>query len=542
VRSGEASPEKNHLYMGFGKIFLSSILDDDEFRVVVVETPKVEVDIPRDKLLSFIKLAEELGWEKSKLKRYVNAALRLRKLEREAGKSYISLLRDYNRLSSEEVKLRYTIEQLMEKRKRIEEDLNLYLEQHKLTLELVGKIAKLADALRERGLSLDDLEKAMNVIESFKNMNYNPQEILAALQVQRDLKSQINNLKNELEDVKREIEQLHQQKQKILGEIEEVHGISGELEELREFKSRLEEEVQETERRVNETKAKLEEVNAELEQRIGQKTTLEELDELIRQLQSDVERLKFEKERLNEELSELLGARGEIEEIRKRIDEERKRLEELEKDVSSRETYLEILEGELSAAYTMLKLFTDPQGVEAEDLETLVDQLQKILKIKRGELSALKPLEPHLLNRVRESIISFIFPYVRNEFVPKKVFDQLEKEVKRLSEKKAALEEELSSLRRTLEARKEAPKPAVKESYIEAFTADGKPVELKNLDKGRRVRIICPSCRNSAITNIPPKDELEELASNNCKLVFTCGKCGKSFDVPIQILLKKMEG
>ncbi|HDD40271.1 MAG TPA: hypothetical protein ENG21_03380, partial [Nitrososphaeria archaeon] len=353
---------------------------DDEFRIVVVETPKVEVDIPRDKLLSFIKLAEELGWEKSKLKRYVNAALRLRKLEREAGKSYISLLRDYNKLSSEEVKLRYTIEQLMEKRKRIEDDLNLYLEQYKLTLELVRKIAKLADALRERGLSLDDLEKAMNVIESFKNMNYNPQEILAALQEQRDLKSQINNLKNKLENVKREIEQLHREKQKILGEIEEVHGISGELEELKEFKSRLEEEVQETERRVNETKAKLEEVNAELEQRLGQKTTLEELEELIRQLRSDVERLKFEKERLNEELSELLGVRGEIEEIRKRIEEERKKLEELEKDVSSRETYLEILEGELSAAYTMLKLFTDPQGVEAEDLETLVDQLQKILK------------------------------------------------------------------------------------------------------------------------------------------------------------------
>ncbi len=539
MRSGEANPEKNHLYMEFRKIFLSSILDD-EFRIVVVETPKVEVDIPRDKLLSFIKLAEELGWEKSKLKRYVNAALRLRKLEREAGKSYISLLRDYNKLSSEEVKLRYTIEQLMEKRKRIEDDLNLYLEQYKLTLELVRKIAKLADALRERGLSLDDLEKAMNVIESFKNMNYNPQEILAALQEQRDLKSQINNLKNELENVKREIEQLHREKQKILGEIEEVHGISGELEELKEFKSRLEEEVQETERRVNETKAKLEEVNAELEQRLGQKTTLEELEELIRQLRSDVERLKFEKERLNEELSELLGVRGEIEEIRKRIEEERKKLEELEKDVSSRETYLEILEGELSAAYTMLKLFTDPQGVEAEDLETLVDQLQKILKIKRGELSALKPLEPHLVNRVRESIISLILPYVRNEFVPKKVFDQLEKEVKRLSEKKAALEEELSSLRRALEARKEeAPKPTVKESYIEAFTADGKPVELKNLDKGRRVRIICPSCKNSAITNIPPKDELEELASNNCKLVFTCGKCGKSFDIPIEILLKK---
>ena len=518
-------------------------MDDDEFRVVVVETPKVGVDIPREKLLSFIKLAEELGWDKSKVKRYVNAALRLRKLEREAGKSYLSLLRDYNRLSSEEVKLRYSIEQLMEKRKRIEEDLNLYLEQHKLTLELVGKIAKLADALRERGLNLDDLEKAMNVVESFKSTGYDVQEIISGLQEQRNLRSEIDNLKNELEEAKREIQQLQERKRKILEELEEIHGIAGELEELKRFKSELEEKIRETEKRVEEAKAKLEEVNAELEERVGQRTSLEELNDLIKELKSDVERLRFEKERLSEELSELLGIRGNIEEIRQRIEEERRRLEELEKDVSSRETYLEILEGELSAAYTVLKLFTDPQGVEAEDLETLVDQLQKILKIKRGELSALKPLEPHLLNRVRESMISLILPYVRNEFVPKKVFDQLEKEVKRLSEKKAALEEELASLRRALEAKKEeAPAPPPRESYIEAFTADGKPVELKNLEKGRKVRIICPSCRNSAVTSIPPKEELEELASNNCKLVFTCGKCGKSFDVPIQILLKKMEG
>ncbi|MDW8021551.1 MAG: hypothetical protein RMI78_02845 [Nitrososphaerota archaeon] len=518
-------------------------MDDEEFQIIPVETPKVEVEVPRDKLILFIKFAEELGWDKSKIKRYINAALRLSKLEREAGKSYASLLRDYNRLSSEEVKLRYSIEQLMEKRKRIEEDLNLYLEQYKLTLELVGKLTGLIDALRKRGLNIDDLEKTLNVVESLRGAGYDVQEIIRMIEEQRDLASAINELKSALEGVKMEAQQLHERRQSILNEIEEIHGIAGELDELKRLKSELEREIQDVRKRLGEAEARLEEVNAELERRLSRKASLEELDGLIMQLKADAEKLKFENEKLSKELSELLGIQGGIEEIKRKIEEERGKLEGLEREISSREAYLEILEGELSAAHTMLKLFTDPQGIEVEDLETLVDQLQRIVKIKRGELAALKPLEPHLLNRVRENIISLVLPYVRNEFVPKKVFEQLEKEVKRLEEKRVALEEELTSLRRALEAkREEAPAPPPKESRIEAFTADGSPLDLKNLDKGKKIRIICPSCKSSVVMGIPPKEELEELASNNCRLVFTCGGCGKSFDVSIQLLLKKVEG
>ena len=70
-------------------------MSDEEFEVIVVETPKIELDIPREKLLSFIKLVENLGWEKSKVKRYVSMALRLRELEKRYGKTYISLVRSY---------------------------------------------------------------------------------------------------------------------------------------------------------------------------------------------------------------------------------------------------------------------------------------------------------------------------------------------------------------------------------------------------------------------------------------------------------------
>ncbi|MCD6341245.1 MAG: hypothetical protein J7L83_00075 [Thaumarchaeota archaeon] len=517
-------------------------MSDDEFEVIVVESPKIEVDIPRDKLLSFINLAEELGWEKSKIKRYINTALRLRKLEREAGRSYISLLREYRKLSSEEVKLRYSIEQLKEKRKQIEDDLNLYLEQHKLTLDLVGRIAKIADALRERGLELEDLEKAMNVIESMKSMDHDVAKIIKSLEKQRSLRGEIRKLEEKIKSIKEEIGGLEEEKEKLLNELREIHGLSGEISQLKEKKREFEEEVQKAEEQVKEAQARLEAAKAELEQLLGHKATIEELRELIQQLRESVERLKSEKDRLGKELSELLEVRGEIDEIRNKIEEDRRKLEELEREVSNRQAYLEVLEGEISAAYTILKIFTDPQGVEAEDLETLADQLEKITKIKRGELSALKPLEPHLLNRTRESIISLILPYVKNEFVPKKAFEQLEREIKRLKEKNIALEEEAASLRRALEAKAEKKTEPTLRPLIKAVTPSGETVELKSLEKGMKVKITCPSCKNSTITNIPTREELEELNSKDYKLRFTCKECGKSFDIPISMLLKKMEG
>ena len=521
---------------------MSTILSDDEFEIVVVEAPKVEFDIPREKLLSFIKLAEELGWEKSKVKRYINTALRLRKLEKEYGKSYAALIRNYQKLSSEEVKLRYAIEQLLEKRKRIEEDLNLYLEQHKLTLELVQKIAKIVDALKERGLDFEDLDKALKAIDSMKKASYNAEEIVEKLRSLGDLEEETRKLEDKAKKIEEEIQELERRKNEVLKEIEEMHGISGGISKLKEAKENLEKEIKLTEEKLNDTRANLEALRSELEQALGLKATIENLQMKIQQLEEENRKLAEEKEALTKEIAELLGVKENIDEIRSKIAEEKRRLEEIEKEVANRETYLEILEGEISAAYTVLKIFTDPQGIDAEDLESLVDHLQKILKIKRGELPALKPLEPHLLNRARENIISLVMPYVRNEFVPKKLFDQLEKEVKKLTEKKEALEEEVASLKRALEAQaKEKAKPTP-ESLLRAFSPEGEAIALKTLNQGKKVKITCPVCRTSSIISIPTKEELEELRSKNCKLEYVCGECGKSFEVPLEILLKRVEG
>ena len=515
-------------------------MSDEDFEIIAVETPRIEFELPREKLLSLVKLLEDLGWEKSKFKRYVSTALRLRRLEKQYGKTYVSLVRSYEKLSSEEVKLRYAIDQLLEKRRRIEEDLKLYLEQHKLTLELIQRLEKLIAALKERGLDLEDLEKALNVLESMKSAGYDLNELLRRLERFENLEKSIKDLEEEIRSKAEELEKLEEEKRRLLKEIGEAHGIRGDLEDLKMARERAGREVEEIEKKLRDARLELEKARAELEELIGRRVEVSELKEEIEKLRRELEELRSERDKVAAELSELLNARREIEDIRRRLSEYREKLSEVEREVANRESYLEILEGEIAAAYAILKIFTDPQGVEAEDLEPLVDHLQRILRSKRGELPALKPLEPHLLNRVRDSLVSLIAPHVKSEFVPRKVFEQLERELRKLNERRQALEEELNSLRKLLESRRvEEVKPS--EPKLEAFTPEGEPVELKTLGRGKRFRIVCPACRESAIIGVPTREELEELSSKGYVLRFTCGNCGKSFDLPIDTLLKKLE-
>jgi len=517
-------------------------LSQDEFEVVIVESPRIEFDIPRERLLAFIRLAEELGWDKARVKRYISTALRLRRIEREHGRSYASLVRSYQKLSSEEAKLRYAIEQLVEKRRRIEEDLRIYLEQHKLTLDLVQRIAKILEAMRRSGLEVDDLERSLNVIKSLKGAGYDVGEVLDRLKRVGVLEEEIRSLEERRIELEQEISSAEEAKRSILREIEEIHGLSGEISELMRAKGRLEEEVKRAEERLRDTMAKLESLKSELEEVLGSKATIEDLKLRIQQAEEELRRLEGEREELIRETAEMLGAKREIGEIRRRLEEERQKLEAVAKEVANREAYLEILEGEISAAHAILRIFADPQGVDVDDLESLIDHLQKILKIKRGELPALRALEPHMLNRVRESIISLIMPYIKSELVPKRLFDQLEREVRRLNERREALERELASLKQALEARVAERSTHPRSPPLRAFGADGSPLELRTLDQGKKVRIICPVCKASSITSIPTREELEDLASKSCRLEFVCGECGNSLEIPLEILLKRVEG
>ena len=223
---------------------MSPILSEEErdFEIIVVAPPRPKFELSRDKIEALNELLDSMGWDKRRFKRYVNAALRLRKIEREAGRSYLSLLRSYRKLSSEEVKLRYSIEQLKEKRRRIEEDLKLYMDQYQLTLDLVQRISKLVSALKERGLDLEDLRSALNVLESLKELGYDPPKILEELRRHEDLVREVEDLRRRIGELRFEIEGLEQRRLALLDEIGRIHEIEGGLNEIKEELEKLRKE------------------------------------------------------------------------------------------------------------------------------------------------------------------------------------------------------------------------------------------------------------------------------------------------------------
>lgn len=514
--------------------------EKQDFEIIVVAPPKPKFELSRDKIEALNELLNSMNWDKKKFKRYVNAALRLRKIEREAGRSYLSILRSYKKLSSEEVKLKYSIEQLKEKRRRIEEDLELYMDQYQLTLDLVQKISKLVSVLREKGLDLDDLESGLNVLESLKKLGHDPSKILQELKKHEDLVEEVKGLRSKIGELRFEIEGLEQRRLALLDEIGRIHEIEGGLNEIKEELERLKNERDKIEHEIEERRSKLESVKNELEELMGFKATIEDLRETVDRLKAEVEKLRGEESKLRSEIADLLEVRAEAEEISNGLKAARDELERLEKIVESKKSYVELVEGEDAAAYAILRIFSDPSGVEAEDLEALAEQLKNLARVKKGEISVLRPLEPHLLDRIRQSIITLIMPYVRKEFVPRKAFERIESELRRLSERRTALEAEIESLRKALKSKMREKVEVFQMMEVEAISPANDVIKPRTIEEGIKVKVVCPNCGTAIVTRIPTIEELKELESSKYKLRFTCGACGKSFEIKPETILKRI--
>ena len=75
---------------------------------------------------------------------------------------------------------------------------------------------------------------------------------------------------------------------------------------------------------------------------------------------------------------------------------------------------------------------------------------------------------------------------------------------------------------------------------VEAISPTNEVIKPKTIEDGIRVRVVCPNCGTSVITRIPKIEELEELQANEYKLRFTCGACGKSFEIKPETILRKI--
>ncbi|MCL7397221.1 MAG: hypothetical protein LZ167_07390, partial [Thaumarchaeota archaeon] len=426
---------------------------NEEFDVVIAipEARKPELFLSEDRMKELVELLDSLGWDKKTLQRYINHALRLRKLEKEHHKTYTTLVRDYEKLSREEVKTRYAIQQLIEKRKKIEEDLKLYMEQYNITLETTKKIISILEELKKNGLDLEDLDRATKFLKNLRNQKYDADKIISYVSKYEDLSLELDKINRELLEARESLQKIIQERENLDNLLKEEYGLIDGLKNLKNDIERLSTERDSILSELSRYREEVDRLRREIEELMNIKFDINEVNRLLQEKRNELEDLEEKVETLKKELSELTGVEASTKEILSRHRELLGKVEMLEREIKSKESLIDLLDGEMAAAYSILKLLQDPEGGAIEDLELLSQHIQKLIKIKKGEAIAQKPLEPYFLERVRKTLIDLVMPYLKKDFVPRWVFERVEKELKLLSEKRVALEEEIASLRRSID-------------------------------------------------------------------------------------------
>jgi chromosome segregation ATPase len=438
---------------------------------------------------------KDLGLKPSELRKYFKAAKRLRELERQYGKSYQVLLREYEKKFRESVKLEYQINELLERRQKIEEDLKVYLEQHNLTLETVNKVIAILMKLQQYSLDVTDLENIARAAAKIKEMGLDVETVFDKFAKLEEAEQRLQRASAEYESILSKLEAIKKELESKEAALRDLINWAPEVKSLAEIRQRLENEIRQLEEKKNEMSAKVEELAREYEA--------------------------------------LYGFKGSAEEVFKVVEEKKAELERLTEEVNKKRETVELLEEEVASARSLLMLLQNPEMVSKEDLETLIRQLTNIVNVKTGELSMLKPLEKPLVENVRRRVVELIMPAIKNDLIPKWVFEKLEREFKEVVARKAQLEEEIERLKASISqqaglkqptAETEAQKPSM------FFRLLKKMVYLTE-DGGVKIRLKCPYCQSINLVILPSRQELENAMNDRDLLVITCQSCGKDVSV-----------
>ncbi|MEM2910570.1 MAG: hypothetical protein QXO01_05875 [Nitrososphaerota archaeon] len=458
--------------------------------------------VPLQKLEDFLDVVENVAKEPSKIRYYATAMTRLRRLEKEAGKSIGALLKEYEKKARELVTIEYAIEDLRKKRARLEEDLEIYMQQRKLTLETVNKVNSLLSVLEQSKLGLEDVERLVAVLNSIKSTRGDPKDVIEQIIKAGDLSKRIAELEQKLKEAEMLVKDASMKRDSLIQECAELLNTVSDSTAI--------------------------------------KSALEDLRTQRDGLKQEVEELKRLHDTLHAEYSSLLEMRGTVKELLSALEYKREELKRLDEEVSKKQTTLKELEDELNAARSLLTLLSEPQATQPEDIEAIIQQLNNILKIKRGELPMLKPLEGHLLEKARRRLVELVMPALSGEFVPKWVFERLEKQFESLVEKRAKLEEELQSLKSSLksmhvEVSAETSKDVEQVTFLTKTTTGER---VPKAPSGKKVKIICRYCRAGTLVWLPSVEELVELKSKGESMKMTCSSCNKANAIDPDIILK----
>ncbi|MEM0440750.1 MAG: hypothetical protein QXF45_00230 [Candidatus Caldarchaeum sp.] len=445
---------------------------------------------------------KKAGIEISQLKKYLKAAARLRELEKQYGKSYQVLLREYEKKFRESVKLEYNISELLEKRKRIEEDLKVYMEQQKLTLETINKVASVLQTLQKYSIDVGDIEKLAKVAEKIAATGMDFKQLFETFSKLEDAESRLAEADKRLAETVEKLRKAEEELQSRVRLIQEVAQWWPEIESIAEVRTKLAREKAELELKLEETKQKLESLTSQYEA--------------------------------------ILGFKVNSEQIVRMIEEKKNELNRLEEEVVRKKETLQILDEELASARSLLVLLQNPELVKKDDLEALSRQFANLANIKSGVMPSLKALEPSLMENVRKRVVELVMPVIRTELVPRWVFEKLEKEFKDIVAKKVQLEEELEKIRNELGQNKSSKTSVFEQPPVQQpkqFRLLKKGVMLTS-DSGVRIRLKCIYCQNSTLMMLPVKEDLAAAASKDL-LVTSCSYCGKEISVDPTTLIDR---
>jgi chromosome segregation ATPase len=312
----------------------------------------------------------------------------------------------------------------------------------------------------------------------------------------------------------------------------------------------LEEQKKQHEARLGELSTVLEEKEKRLQDIVGAEDTLSDLGELRRKLEGEIgeyRRKIDEQVKLLDELAgeyeTLIGLKGSAHDIYRELQERKSMIQQLDEEIARKGETLKVLEEEVEAARSLLTLLQDPENIRNDDLEALSQQLLNIVKVRSGELPMLKPLEDSLLQNARKKVVELVWPAIKNEFVPKWVFDKLEKEMKEMINRKTQLEQEVEKLsreveelrKRTLE-RVETPQQPVQQQTPKS--EEERPREFRLRSNGRvlasidkKVNVKCSICSSYNLMYLPKAEELEAAKNEKDKLTLTCISCSKTISL-----------
>ncbi len=445
----------------------------------------------------------EIGLGPQQIKRYVKAAMRLRELEKQYGKNYNTLVREYEKKFRESVKLEYSINELLEKRRKIEFDLRVYMEQHKLTLETVNKVVALLKTLEQHSVDINNLENLAKAAAKISSAGLDVKHIFEVLV--------------RLEETEKTLKTLEEK-------------IASEEERLRQIQS----ELNEKEKRLKEIVQWSPEIEDLAQVRDGLVKSISELEERQRMLSEKLEEMAKEYELL-------MGFKADVNTILKTIEERKAELESLDKEIKTKKETIDILEEEVASARSLLMLLQKPELVKREDLEALSRQLLNVARVKAGEIPILKNLEQPLVENVRKRVIELVLPAIKNDLIPKWVFEKLEKEFKEVVAKKAQLEEENEKLRAELGKLKGFKQTTEEKEPVQItpfFRLRRKGTSLYD-DTATRVKLKCPYCQSTNLLVLPSKTELEAAIAERDLLTTSCSTCSKDISVDPTYLHEK---